>query len=278
MTHEAAERSWADGEPVEFYRFVRGDNFFRYNTSDRTLPRTEGEVEFDYLPAPITRGRIQRGSEGGRLTLSINVPRSLEVSELWMPYPSSQAVGLDIFRQNIGATGSALVWTGRVVSPIYRPEAVELKGEPTATYARKSGQAQAWQRGCMHVLGGQGHGMCNVDLEAFAVNATVSSIVANIVTSAGFNVFSTTNRLAGGYVKWTDVDGVVHRRSISTHNGTTITLLYGSNVLPIGTIVRAYPGCRHNLEDCHDFYDNRVNYGGEPDSPERSPFNGNPVF
>jgi len=278
MTHEAAERSWAEGEPVEFYRFVRGTNFWRYNTSDRILTRLEDEVEQPYAGTSISRGRIQRGSEGGRLTLSINVPRSLAVAELWMPYPTSQAVGLDIFRENIGKTGSSMVWSGRVVSPVYRPETVELKGEPTATYARKAGQAQAWQRGCMHVLYGQGHGLCNADREAFAVNATVSSVMANIVTSAGFDVFDKPTRLGGGYIKWTDVDGVEHRRSISSHNGSTINLLYGSNDLPNGTVVRAYPGCAHNIDDCTNFFSNRPNYGGEPDSPERSPFNGNPVF
>lgn len=276
MTYEASEQSWDQGAPVEFYRFVRGTDFWRYNTSDRALPRME-PTEVVYAGSAIRRERIRRGAEAGQMTLSIRVPRSLSVTDLWFPYPSSQPVGLDIFRENLGAAGYGLVWSGRVVAPVYSPEAVELKVEPTATYASKAGQAQTWQRNCGHVFGSQGDGLCNADIEAFAVDAVVSSVMANIVSSADFDAYETPNRLAGGHIRWTDADGVMHRRSISGHNGATITLLYGTNNLPNGTTVRAYPGCRLTWDDCV-YYNNSDNFDGELYLPERSPFNGNPVF
>jgi hypothetical protein len=54
-------------------------------------------------------------------------------------------------------------------------------------------------------------------------------------------------------------------------------MFYGADI-PLGTMMTAYAGCRHDATDCNDFHANMPNYGGDLYSPERSPFNGNPVF
>lgn len=271
------ERSWEDGEPVEYYVFIRDTDVWRYNTSDRVLPRNEGGVLHDYLPLAISRERIQQGAERNKLTLSINVPRDAAVVDLWHPYPTSSPVGLTIYGGHLGDADEVVTWIGRVVSPKFRPEMVTLMGEPSTTLARKSGQVQAWQRGCMHVLYKQGDGLCNANREDFAIPAVITASVANVVSAAGFTDVPS-GRLSGGYLEWVTAAGSIERRSISAHNGDTITLFYGTTELPVGTEVTAYPGCRHNWDDCENFFNNGVNYGGDLYSPERSPFNGNPVF
>lgn len=273
--YDIREKSWEDGAPVEYYDFIDGTTHWRYNTSDRALP-LNGEM---YDPLPITRDGIQQGSERNKLTLSISVPISAEIAGLWHPYPTSNSVGLTVYAGHIGEADAIVVWIGRVVSPKFRPQSIDLLGEPTTTLARKSGQVQCWQRGCMHVLYKQGDGLCNANREDFAVPGEITSVVANIVKAAEFAALEN-GRLAGGYVEWTTPEGNIARRSISTHNGDTITLLYGANTetLPVGTMVNAYPGCRHTWDDCETFFNNGVNYGGDLYSPERSPFNGNPVF
>jgi uncharacterized phage protein (TIGR02218 family) len=170
-----------------------------------------------------------------------------------------------------------VTWIGRVVTPKYSPTEVTLLCEPSTTLGRKSGQMQAWQRGCMHVLYKQGDGLCNADRDLFAVPATVLVYTNNVVTATEFGAVGE-GRLAGGYVEWATVLGNIERRSISKHTGTAITLFYGSAEIPPGTAVIAYPGCKHNWSDCNDFFDNGVNYGGDLYSPEKSPFDGNPVF
>ena len=281
MTYDSRERSWEDGAPVEYYHFLRETTAWRYNTSDRILTRTENiegvDTEVPYLPLSISRERIQQGPERNKLTLSINVPRDADVVDLWHPYPTSSPVGLTIYGGHIGEADEIVVWIGRVVTPKFKPEVVTLLGEPSTTLARKSGQVQCWQRGCMHVLYKQGEGLCNANREDFAVPAEVTSVVANIVKADEFAGVDS-GRLAGGYIEWLTPDGTVERRSISAHNGDTINIFYGTNVLPVGTSVVAYPGCRHNWDDCENFFSNGVNYGGDLYSPERSPFNGNPVF
>lgn len=281
MTYSDREKSWEDGAPVEYYAFIRGTDYWRYNTSDRILTRIESiegvDTEVPYLPLSISRERIQQGAERNKLTLSVTVPRDADVVDLWHPYPTSSPVGLTIYGGHLGETDEVVVWIGRVVSPKFRPESVTLLGEPSTTLARKSGQVQCWQRGCMHVLYKQGNGLCNVVREDFALPAVITSVVANVVKAVEFATLDA-GRLAGGYLEWTTPAGSVERRSISTHNGDTISLFYGTAELPVGAEVIAYPGCRHNWDDCENFFSNGVNYGGDLYSPERSPFNGNPVF
>lgn len=273
MSYDTREKSWETGAPLEFYDFVRGTTHWRYNTSDRELPLL-GNV---YSPAPISRERIQQGAERNKLTLSVTVPRGLLVSELWHPYPSSAPVGLTIYGAHLGESETVVVWVGRVTASKYHPDRVLLLCEPSTTLARKSGQAQCWQRGCMHVLYKQGDGLCNADRDAFAVPAEVTSVVANVVQAPEFASVAG-GRLAGGYIEWTAPDGERERRSINAHNGSSITLFYGTTKLPVGTNVVAYPGCKHTWDDCEGFFSNGENYGGDLYSPERSPFNGNPVF
>lgn len=277
MTFDSREKSWEAGEPVEFYDFIRGTAHWRYNTSDRLLTRLENEVAVDYYPAPITRDRIQQGAERNKLVMTLTLPRNISVAGLWHPYPSSETVGVTIYGGHIDEDDGSIVWTGRVVSPRYSPEALTLMCEPTATTASKSALSQRWQRGCPHVLYKQGHGLCNAVKEDFAVVGTVTEATGTTVKAAEFSAFLT-GRLAGGYAEWTTPDGIVERRSIRGNVGDSVVLMYGTNTLPVGTLVTVYPGCRHNWNDCNDYFNNGVNYGGDLYSPERSPFDSNPVF
>lgn len=273
MTSDAREKSWEDGAPVEYYDFIKGDVHFRYNTSDRVLSML-GE---DWLPMAITRGNIQEGAERNKLTLTVEVPRSAEVFGWWHPYPVSASVGLTVYTGHLGESDQAVTWIGRVMSPKFTPRSVRLTAEPSTTLSKKTGQVQCWQRGCMHVLYKQGDGLCNVVKEDFAVPATLTFSVANILKATEFASVPS-RRLAGGYIEWEAPDGTLERRSVNTHNGDTINVMYGASTLPVGTEVVAIPGCRHTYEDCDEFFDNGPNYGGDLYGPERSPFNGNPVF
>lgn len=277
MTYDSREKSWEDGAPVEYYDFIQGERHWRYNTSDRVLTRLDGGIEVPYLPLSIKRDRIQQGPERNKLTLSIEVPSNADVVDLWHPYPTSSVVGLTIYGGHIGEADEVVTWIGRVISPRFRPEAVTLLGEPSTTLARKSGQIQCWQRGCMHVLYKQGDGLCNVNRASFAVTGEVVLVASNVIKVAEFATLDS-GRLAGGYLEWTTPEGAIERRSVNTHAGDTVTVLYGTGDLPIGTEVTGYPGCKHNWDDCENFFGNGVNYGGDLYSPETSPFNGQPVF
>lgn len=274
MTNTTREQSWQDGYPVEYYEFLRDTLALRYNTSDRVLP-LNGE---DWMPLAISRGRIAQGAERNKLTLTVTVPRTSELFDWWHPYPTSLSVGMTIYTSHVGEVGSPLVsWIGRVMSPKFSPEAVTLMCEPSTTTNRKTGQIQSWQRNCMHVLYKQGHGLCNANKDDFAVPATISFSSGVVIKSTAFAAVAD-GRLRGGYFEWTTPSGITERRSIHKHVGDTLTLLHGTSELPVSTVGIAYPGCKRTWDDCDTFFNNGVNYGGDLYAPERSPFNGQPVF
>lgn len=273
MSSTDREKSWEQGQPIEYYEFIRGETFWRYNTSDR-VQLLNGNI---YLPLSVSRERIQHGTERNKLALDVRVPRSAPVAENWHPYPTSLPVGLTIYSGHIGEDDALVVWIGRVISPKFGTDILTLVCEPSTTLSRKSGQAQCWQRGCMHVLYKQGDGLCNANREDFAQAATLTYASGNTIKAAAFAAFDD-GRLAGGYVEWVSETGSIERRSITTHAGDTVELFYGAETLAIGTSVTVYPGCRRIWSDCNDYFNNGVNYGGDLYAPERSPFNGNPVF
>lgn len=273
MSSDNREKSWEQGAPVEYYDFIRETTHWRYNTSDREQ-ELNGEV---YLPLNISRERIQHGVERNKLALAVNLPRTAEVADNWHPYPTSVPVGLTIYSGHIGEDDAFVVWIGRVISPKFTPSELNLTCEPSTTLSRKSGQAQCWQRGCMHVLYKQGDGLCNALRENFGVAGTLTAATNSTVKSATFAGFED-GRLAGGYLEWVTDTGTVERRSINSHLADSIELFYGANDLAVGTEFTVYPGCKHTWNDCEGYFENGVNYGGDLYAPERSPFNGNPVY
>jgi hypothetical protein len=79
--------------------------------------------------------------------------------------------------------------------------------------------------------------------------------------------------LAGGWAQWTRADGVIERRSITEHNGDTITLLYGAADLAVGLIVTAKPGCEQTWDACETRFgaDAPNHYGGAIYKPVKNP-------
>lgn len=102
----------------------------------------------------------------------------------------------------------------------------------------------------------------------FEVEATLSAVsglalVAEAFADAEFN-------LAGGSLTWTSASGLEERRSIMSHSGDTITVLYGSNDLAIGLAVVALPGCSRTWAACAA-RSNTGNYGGAIYKPAKDP-------
>ena len=273
MSNEERERSWEDGEPIGYFDFFRGSVHWRYNTSD-SARELNGEM---YAPLSIRRETIQQGTERNKLLLTVVLPRDADVAGNWHPYPTSAMVNLTIYEAHLDETGADVVWDGRVSGPKFTATLLTLACEPTTTFSRRSGQLQSWQRPCMHVLYKQGHGLCNADPDEFKQDCTIESVTGSAIVSPDFESFPT-GRLAGGYIEWATDDGNIERRSVSSHVGDTIVALFPPRGMTAGTVVTAYPGCKHNWQDCDEYFDNGVNYGGDLYAPERSPWNGNPVY
>lgn len=272
MTSETREGSWSDGQPVAFFKFVRGAVDWRYTSGqlDQTL---NGEP---YTCAAIWRSAIRQGSERGRQSITMTLPSSLPVADNWRPYPPADPINLTVFVRHAGETDAIAEWVGRVVSPKFNGSTLELSCEPTQTRSRRRGIQRVWQRGCGVPLYSQGVGLCNVDRQPLAMPATLSAVSGLSLSAAAFATLPT-GRLAGGYLEWTRPDGLVEFRSIRAHAGDTVTVDYGALELAAGLAVTAYPGCAHTWADC-GYFGNQDNYAGDPNIPLKSPNDGTPVW
>lgn len=250
MTSEARERSWADGQPIQLFRFTRGDVSWYYTNADRDQEFL-GEI---WTAAAISRSPIRQGSDSAQLTIKVTLPSTLPVANNWRPFPPSEAVVLTIFVRHVGEDDALAEWVGRVVAPKFSGPVLELSGEPSTTRNRRNGNLRRSQPGCDLVLYGQGEGQCNLNPEAEPVPAMVSA-VAGLTLNVTASGFATASRsLAGGVLHWVEIEEpdpedpeaepVEHLRSrpIVAHTwpATTITLGAGDHLPAIGDTVIAY--------------------------------------
>lgn len=270
MTFDLLERSRWLARPIFAVRIARGALVERYVAADRAQV-ISGET---YEPLSIERGELNDTAERLKAVLQLTLPITAGCVPWWRPYPPSQTVGVTCLAKHIGDADVAVEWIGRVIGHRFTDTQLHLSCEPTKTNARSRGLVLRWQRGCPLALYSQGIGMCNVDKALHAVPGTVGSLVGTALTVAAFA--AAPKSLAGGFVEWTRADGEPELRSIMAHAGSLVLLNYGSDALPPGTAVTAYPGCPHNWSGCESF-DNTDNYGGSRYMPGRTPFDGNPL-
>ena len=126
---------------------------------------------------------------------------------------------------------------------------------------------------CRHDLGDAG---CTVDIEALAVNGTVSAVVDNrnftasdIVTAAQYSTY--------GRITWLTGENVDRQMEVKEHlAGGVFELQLGmKRSITIGDTLRAYPGCNKQHKtaigvydgDCEVKFDNVVNFGGFDEIP-----------
>lgn len=272
MTSEARDASADQGSPLKLFVFTRSTKTWRYTDADRLI-FYNGDA---YAPGQgIAHSKIQDGGEKNKVSIKITLPKTLKVADNWRPYPPSDPVAVTIMTQHFGEADFLADWVGRIVGPQYGDTTLTLTSEPTSTAARVSSQGRSWTRGCDLMLYSQGHGLCNVPQEPHAVPATLTGRAGNMLSADAFGEVPS-GRLAGGFVEWQREDGLVDRRSIDLHSGTTITVDYGAADLLEGLELTAYPGCAQTWNDC-EYYQNTDNYGGELWIPGRNYYDGNPL-
>ncbi|HEY4145163.1 phage BR0599 family protein [Pinirhizobacter sp.] len=271
MTSEAREASADQGQPIKLFTFTRGTKTWRYTDADRLL-FVGGNA---YAPAPITHTAIQDGGEQNKISITLKLPKTLQVANNWRPYPPSDNIAITIMTQHYGEDDFLVDWIGRIIQPKFDDTTLSLTSEPTATTAKRGNGGRTWQRDCDLMLYSVGLGLCNVDRAAHAVPAVLTVAGGLTLTAAAFGSLPS-GRLAGGDIEWVRPDGLIDHRSIDSHNGDTIVVDYGSADFEDGLNLTAFPGCGQTWDDCV-YYENKDNYGGELDIPGRNYFDGNPI-
>lgn len=266
-TYSDLESSAHGGRPVELFRFVHGGQVWTYSSGPEIV--YNGET---YSAFPVGRDDMQQTKELGKSPLEVLLPRTCELSLLYLAGNPEHIITLTVFRLHVGASdGPVVYWKGRIVSCDWPdPATASLKCESVFTSLKRPGLRARYQRMCRHALYRTG---CNVDKAAYAVPGTVSAVnAARTVITIPEAAAHPNGYFLGGFLAL--ADGTM--RFISAHAGSSITLASPAPVLAgyTGNDLLLYPGCGRNRETCSTKFNNILNFGGWPWIPSRNPFDG----
>jgi hypothetical protein len=263
------ERSRFLGRPVRLFRFERQGLVWRFCNAPKDLPI--GGVT--YTAAQIDRSEIRQTVERAKDKITITLPylRDPNAAEFpstqplgdnWFPYPPSDAVRVICMSTHIGDTDPPKVeWMGIVTQPQFTDAELTLTCEPGTSTPRAVNQGPKWQKGCWKTVYSTGPRGCGLNPDAFAVSATVDSVSGLTLVADEFATAPLS--LAGGWVEWTRTDGLVERRSIRLHAGSSIAVWYGAADLATGLNLVARPACPQTWDGCAArFPDPENHYGG----------------
>lgn len=280
-TYSALEASAHGGRPVELFRFVHGSTVWTYSTGP--------EVDYNgetYTAFPVGRDDMEQTKEVHKASLEVLLPRTCELSLLYLAGSPEHVVTLTVFRLHVGASdGPVVYWKGRIMSIDWPdPATAKLSCESVFTSMKRPGLRARYQRMCRHALYSE---QCGVDKDDYAVTGSVSAVnaaytVVTIPEAADYD----DGYFLGGFMAL--ADGTL--RFIAGHVGSSITLAnpapvladlvgvggygedYGEYYGGCGLVI--YPGCGRDRDTCSDRFGNILNFGGWPWIPKRNPFDG----
>lgn len=280
MTVAQYEEGRATGQPLELYRFVFGTEataFIAY--CDAEFPYDfEGDT---YDPIPIERSGIHSQQSLDKSEMTIKVPSSSSISQLFAISPPSNKVVVIVRRGAVGDPDQEfpVVFTGQVQQTKRNGIETELSCVPSSVSIKRVGLRRHYQYTCPHVLYDQDPGSCRADKAAATVlDRTVDVITGNKITmAAGWAAPFPEAKFLGGLVEWDGPYGR-ERRTILRVTGNLLTLSGLPTGLEASDTVDVVLGCGHDTEDCSVLHDNIVNFGGMPYIPTENPIKRNPFF
>jgi len=281
MTYSELESSRARGRPAELYYFRYGSDpaaFFAY--TDVEAPITYDGVV--YNPIPIKRGGVVSQGSLDKTRLSVKVPLSSEIAELFRVYPPGQVVTLRIRGGHLTDEDSEfpVVWVGRVLQcsrdNANGPEG-DLSCEPSSTSMRRVGLRRHYQLSCPHVLYATGDNLCNADKLAATTSVVVSAVsYTGVRLPDGWFGSIDSKKYVGGLLTWQTATIREQRTILRVPTPTTLVLAGPTIGLLAGATVEVILGCNHQTDDCQTLHDNILNYGGQPTIPLKNPIRTNP--
>lgn len=271
MTFDTLERSNYDGIPTRLYEFALGTHAWRYASGERDV--VLGGVT--YVATPISDSGIILSGDVENDDFTITLPANVEFAALYYGTPPSQTVNVTVRQIHRGSDEAPIVWVGilrttKRVSPIK----LEIGCRTLSASLNRNGLRLAWGKQCPHALYDRN---CKVNPASYGVAVQIQSLTGATIVSTGFNSLPS-GYLAGGYLEWPLLPGVMERRSIEAQSGSVVTVFGTTDGLTVGQYATFYPGCDRVVSTCNSKFNNLSNYGGFPHMPSKSPFDGDPVF
>lgn len=282
MAFQDIENSLQFGRPISFYEFSMGEVVWRYTTAESAVT-ANSQV---WQPAAIADDGVRQTGEVNNDGVSITAPHWIGPSQLFMSAAPSRDIRVRILDKHEQSPDMVVRYSG-VISQVSFPIPGSCKIDCNTLQAtmEREGLRLAWQRACPYAL--YDPLTCKVNKALWEVSFFVTSVVdmsVNLIVTGG--PVQVASRASGyfdnGFVEWTHPLRGVELISVDSHqyvSGDThvINLLSDPGELFPGATGKIYRGCSFTPVSCQSF-NNYDNYGGFPNLPSKTPFDGTPTF
>lgn len=270
MSFNIIESSNDLGRPIFLYAFNLGAATWRYTSGDEDVVLSG----YKWSAVPISDDGVKITGESSTDGINITCPSSIAPVQLFYGTPPSNTILVQIFHYHEGDTDAILGYTGEILQvSLPEPGKAVISCDTISASMERDGLRLTWQRTCGHALFGLG---CNLNKDDFKLDLKVFDIVNNIVYFQGMDG-EADGKFDGGFIEWEHPTRGTEFRAVETQVANAMTMFGLADGLYYGLSVKAYPGCRRTTAACVTF-NNLPNYGGVPDMPGKSPFDGDPVF
>jgi uncharacterized phage protein (TIGR02218 family) len=276
VTFTAREISNTDGKPVELYMLRWGQTVWRYTSADRDIEWPAGSGN-NFQAVAISDGGVKQGGSDQE-DFTVTGPASLPIVDLFRSTPPSETIWLTVRKKHHGDEDAVVTYVGKVAN-VKRKEGrttAEIRCIAISASYKKAGLRLTWDRNCPHILYDFS---CRANKVLFKVTTTITAVDGVDITVAALGTWPEA-QYRGGFVEWdSDGLGTMERRSIEASTGVkTFALLGRADRLVVGQAITLYIGCDRTTAQCDGVFDNLDNYGGYPQMPGKSPFDGTPIF
>lgn len=272
MAFNDIEISNDQGRPIFLYAFSLGTAVFRYTSSDEDVI----QGGYRWAATAISDDGVKITGEATTDGLTITAPSTIAPVVMFRTTPPSQRIGVSIFHYHEGDSTAVLGYFGEVLQVGQpSPGQATITCDTISASMERDGLRLAWQRTCPYAL--YDPRTCRADKDSKAMALTVYEVTNNAVQFGGADGLAN-GYLDGGFIEWEHPTRGREFRMIEQQAGNVVTMFGLADGLYYGLPVKAYPGCLRTVADCTNKFNNLPNYGGVPDMPGKSPFDGDPVF
>ena len=271
------EKSTCNGQPQELYKFSQTGADWLYTSGNSAYTHNN----LVYNPETISRGEIDQKNDATASSVDITVPRTNPIAAKFIAYNPSSAVWVTIYRLHTTDFQVTYDWfggrhewppevktifIGRVVSVTFNGSTAVMKCSPLQGILSRNIPKILYQSVCNRVVYSS---RCGVDQGKFTVSGIITAISGNTISSPAF-----ANKPDGWFNHGVVIKGADVCRMIIKHVGQQLTLLGPIDSLAIGDYVQATAGCDRLETTCANKFNNRNNFLGWTNMPNKNPFVG----
>lgn len=282
MSFATFEQSVELGRPLELYQFTLGTTNYRYTSADVDVIA----LDETWTSASISADAIRQTGEGVNDSLTLDVPSWVAPAQLFMTAPPTAPIQVTIYAKHHSGSDTLVAYTGEVVQVNFpMPGRARITCDSLMNSMRREGLRFAWQRACTNAL--YDPLTCKVSKASFKTDFRVLSI-SGFTIGLEMAFVRTAGYFNGGFMEWTHPIRGSEYIAVESYSLVSPVVTDGPNALAVlfgppgelfeGARGSMYPGCDFTPTKCQTVFNNYANYGGHPDLPGRSPFDGNPFF